>query len=56
MTGAPLYVDADQDRRWGHPQLLIGVLPGAATSLSLEGSQDLHFITRAPIHPDKGTP
>jgi len=38
VAGAPFYVDAEQDRRWGHPALLIDVLPGAATSLSLEGA------------------
>ena len=51
VAGAPFYVDADQDRRWGHPQLLVDVLPGAATSLSLEGAQDLHFVTRTPAEP-----
>ena len=48
VAGAPFYVDAEQDRRWGRPQLLVDVLPGAATSLSLEGAQDLHFVTRTP--------
>ena len=56
IAGAPFYIDTDQDRRWGHPKLLIDVLPGAATSLSLEGAQDLHFVARAPIHPTDGTP
>ena len=51
VAGAPFYADAEQDRRWGHPQLLVDVLPGAATSLSLEGTQDLHFITRTPTDP-----
>jgi uncharacterized protein (DUF779 family) len=48
VAGAPVYIDAEQDRRWGHPALVIDVLPGAATSLSLEGADDLHLITRAP--------
>ena len=48
VAGASFYVDADQDRRWGHPQLVVDVLPGAATSLSLEGAQDVHFVTRSP--------
>ena len=37
-------------RRAGPPlgpsALLLDVLPGAATSLSLEGAEDLHFVTR----------
>jgi uncharacterized protein (DUF779 family) len=48
VAGAPVYIDAEQDRRWGHPALVIDVLPGAATSLSLEGADDLHLVTRAP--------
>ena len=48
VAGAPVYIDAEQDRRWGHPALVIDVLPGAATSLSLEGADDLHFVTRSP--------
>ena len=48
VAGAPFYIDAEQDRRWGHPALVLDVLPGAATSLSLEGLEDLHFVTRAP--------
>ena len=46
VEGAPLYVDAEQDRRWGHPSLVLDVRPGAATSLSLEGADDLHFVVR----------
>lgn len=47
---APVYIDADQDARWGQPELVIDVEDGAATSFSLEGSHDLHFTvrTRAP--------
>ena len=48
IAGAPFYVDADQDRRWGHPRLLVDILPGAATSLSLEGAQDRHFVVSTP--------
>ena len=48
IAGAPFYVDADQDRRWGQPRLLVDILPGAATSLSLEGSQDRHFVVSTP--------
>jgi len=48
IEGAQLYIDAEQDRRWGHPSVLLDVLPGAATSFSLEGAEDLHFVTRTP--------
>jgi uncharacterized protein (DUF779 family) len=51
VAGAPVYIDAEQDRRWGHPALLIDVLPGAATSLSLEGADDCHFVSVAPPPP-----
>ena len=56
VAGAPFHVDAEQDRRWGHPQLLVDVLPGAATSLSLEGAQDQHFVALSPADPIGGTP
>ena len=55
VAGTPVYVDADQDRRWGHPALVIDVLPGAATSLSLEGADDLHLVTVAPTASPGGT-
>ncbi len=48
VDGAPFYIDADQDRRWRHPTFLLDVAPGAATSLSLEGARDVHFVARSP--------
>ena len=48
VAGAPVYIDAEQDRRWGHPALVIDVLPGAATSLSLEGADDCTSSLAAP--------
>ena len=36
------------DRQGGHPELVLDVLPGAATSLSLEGAEDLHFVAVTP--------
>jgi uncharacterized protein len=47
VAGAPVYIDAEQDARWRHPRLLIDVAPGAATSFSLEGADELHFVTRS---------
>jgi uncharacterized protein (DUF779 family) len=48
VAGAPFYIDAEQFERWGRPQFELDVLPGAATSFSLEGPLGLHFITRTP--------
>ena len=46
LGGAPFYVDADQDHRWGRPTLLLDVAPGAAEGLSLEALEDVHFLSR----------
>ena len=46
IGGVPYYIDADQDRRWGRPDLVIAVAGGAAESFSLEGREDVHFVTR----------
>ena len=48
FEGTPFYIDADQDARWKHPEFLIDVAPGAATSLSLEGSAGVHFVALSP--------
>jgi uncharacterized protein len=48
IAGAPFYINADQDARWGHPSFVVDVRPGAATSFSLEGADGVHFIARAP--------
>jgi uncharacterized protein (DUF779 family) len=47
-AGVPLYVDADQDARWGRPPLVLDVGAGASDSLSLEGPLGVHLIARAP--------
>ena len=48
IGGAPFYIDADQYERWGSPQFLIDVAPGAAEGFSLEGLIGMHFISRSP--------
>ena len=48
VDGVPFYIDAGQDARWRHPTFLLDVAPGAATSLSLEGSRDVHFVAHSP--------
>lgn len=45
---APFYVDAEQYERWGRPEFLNDVSPGAAEGFSLEGLLGVHFLTRTP--------
>jgi uncharacterized protein len=46
IGGSPFYVDSEQYERWGRPTFLIDVAPGAAGGFSLEGLEDVHFVTR----------
>jgi uncharacterized protein (DUF779 family) len=48
IDGVPVYIDAEQDERWGHPLMTIDVAPGAGDSFSLEGSDGVHFVARLP--------
>ncbi len=48
VADTPVYIDADQHERWGRPALHIAVAPGAAMGFSLEGPDDVHFVTRPP--------
>ena len=43
-----IYIDADQYGRWGQPQFVIDVSPGAAEGFSLEALEGVHFVTRGP--------
>jgi uncharacterized protein len=43
----PVYIDAEQDERWRHPQLVIDLSPGAAMGFSLEGIEDVHLLARS---------
>ena len=43
LTGVPVVIDGDQDRRWQHPSFHLDVAPGAAGGFSLEALEDLHF-------------
>jgi hypothetical protein len=40
----PVYIDGEQDERWGRPLLHIGLAPGAAMGFSLEGSEETHLV------------
>jgi uncharacterized protein len=48
IGASPFYVDEMQYERWGRPALLIDIAPGAAGGFSLEGLEDVHFVTRTP--------
>jgi uncharacterized protein len=54
IGGCPFYVDGEQYQRWGEPEILIDVSAGAAGSFSLEGLEEVHFVTRSP-DPDGAT-
>ncbi len=43
VTGVPVVIDGDQDRRWKHPSFHLDVASGAAGGFSLEALEDLHF-------------
>lgn len=46
IAGARFLIDREQHERWGRPEFLIDVAPGASDSFSLEGSEGVHFVTR----------
>ena len=48
VGGAPVYVEIEEYRRWGRPDFVIDVADGAAGAFSLEGLEELHFVSRAP--------
>jgi uncharacterized protein (DUF779 family) len=48
LAGAPVVIDADQDRRWKHPTFRLDVAEGAAGGFSLEALEDLHFTAASP--------
>jgi uncharacterized protein (DUF779 family) len=47
LAGMPVYIDAEQDRRWKHPSFTLDVATGPASGFSLEGLDGIHFITRS---------
>ena len=46
IGGAPFYIDEEQYARWNEPRFVIDVSPGSAEGFSLEGLDDVHFVTR----------
>jgi uncharacterized protein (DUF779 family) len=49
VSGVPVVIDAEQDRRWHRPAFTIDVAAGEAGGFSLEALEDLHF-TAQPCH------
>jgi uncharacterized protein (DUF779 family) len=48
IADTPFVIDREQHERWGHPNFVIDVAPGAAESFSLEGTDGVHFVSRTP--------
>ncbi len=48
VGGAPFLIDREQYERWGEPEFVLDVSPGAATSFSLEGGEGVHFVVHGP--------
>ena len=45
VGGASFYIDADQHERWGRPQFVLDLSPGAAEGFSI-GPPNGHFVSR----------
>lgn len=48
VADVPFLIDRDQYERWGRPEFVLDVAPGASDSFSLEGPEGVHFVTRPP--------
>jgi len=46
IDGCPFHVDAEQYERWNRPELIVDVVPGTGSGMSLEGRNGMHFILR----------
>jgi uncharacterized protein (DUF779 family) len=44
VAGVPFYIDGEQYERWGEPEFLLDVAPGAPEGFSL-GEADAHFVS-----------
>jgi uncharacterized protein (DUF779 family) len=51
IDGTPFYIDLEHYERWNRPTFEIDVLPGASDTLSLEGPDGVHFVSRTPVCP-----
>jgi len=48
VAGVPFLIDAEQYERWGRPDFILDVAPGAPGGFSLEGSEGVRFVSRSP--------
>ena len=46
VADAPFYIDGDQYERWGRPDFVVDLAPGAPEGFSL-GLERQHFVTRS---------
>jgi uncharacterized protein len=46
IGGVPFYIDGEQYERWGRPDFVVDVAPGAPEGFSL-GPADAHIVTRS---------
>ncbi|HEY5059815.1 MAG TPA: DUF779 domain-containing protein [Gaiellaceae bacterium] len=46
VDGTPFYIDADHYERWNEPVFVVDLSPGASDTMSLEGPDGVHFVTR----------
>ncbi|WP_163152379.1 DUF779 domain-containing protein [Anoxybacillus sp. MB8] len=49
IGGCPFYMHAAQYEYWKHTQLIIDVVPGRGGMFSLEGSEEVRFLTRSKV-------
>lgn len=47
VGGVPFYIDAEQFARWRSPAFVLDLTAGGSDTLSLEGLDDVHFVTRS---------
>jgi uncharacterized protein (DUF779 family) len=48
VGGVSFWIDRDQWVRWNRPAFVLDVAPGAPSGFSLEGVDDVQFVSRPP--------
>jgi len=48
IATVPFLIDTEQYERWGRPDFILDVAPGAPGGFSLEGSEGVRFVSRSP--------
>jgi uncharacterized protein (DUF779 family) len=49
VGSVPFYIDAEQFARWRSPAFVLDLAAGGSDTLSLEGLDDVHFVTRTSV-------